>query len=57
MVQEHLNLISGHLKAKPDKNMAFGQYVGLALNDMPKREQDQKKLKIMAILHEEFDDE
>lgn len=39
---------------KPDKNMTFGQYVGLTLSEMPTQEQNYKRLKIVEILNEDF---
>lgn len=39
---------------KPDKNMTFGQYVGLTLSEMPTQEQNYKRLKIVEILNDDF---
>lgn len=55
-IQETLGVLTSFLKEKqkPDKNVAFGQYVGLTVADMLDQEQNFKKLKIVDILNQPF---
>lgn len=52
-VEKTLNMQQSYLveKQQPSKNLAFGQYIGLTLDDMPAEEQNFKKLKMVEILH------
>ncbi|XP_030764687.1 uncharacterized protein LOC115888937 [Sitophilus oryzae] len=57
-VDDTLTLLQNYIKEKSvvDKNLSFGQYVGLTLADMPLREQNHKKLKIVEILNETYNE-
>lgn len=55
-VEKTLNMLQSYLveKQQPSKNLAFGQYIGLTLDDMPAEEQNFKKLKMVEILHQPY---
>lgn len=52
-VEQTLDMLQHYLveKQKTNKNVAFGQYLALTLDDMPPEEQNFKKLKMVEILH------
>lgn len=52
-MEQTLDMLQHYLveKQKTNKNVAFGQYLALTLDDMPPEEQNFKKLKMVEILH------
>lgn len=57
MIENTLSLLNKYLEertTKPGKDIAFGQYVGFTLAEMPLAEQNYKKIKIVEILSEDF---
>lgn len=55
-IKETLTVLTDFVKLRNnvplDKNIAFGQYVAVALSEMPIQEQNSKKIKIMEVLSE-----